>query len=546
MVLRPSSRRVFLQQSAVFGAALLPFGRFASGAEAAKEEPAENPLRSAMERVHRCCLAWLNPDEHFLPTGGYETAHDTGRWWDSMLRCEAVTGLPIPKQAEEAMLENLRAMTDNPAALLTNVFGPPSAYRVNLHNIRETLLTYTALVKYRKSDWACGQGRKLIAAVGGLLNPDGQLDYARLGVLMEGRPVNQDPLMVPSAPEGQWFDSTATTGRAMEGMVWFSEATGDADAMQLAGRLADIHLRNIIDPGGRVRAELLDPGHVGHNHSYCGMLRGLVLYGLASGERRYVDAVAKTYRNGLWGTTISRSGWTPHDLGKARFPNEDGDPLGEHGSCSDVVQLALWLGLRDGQTDLLDDTERLIRARLLPAQMNDPDHPRNHGAWGVYSHPYGRGSTFDVFAAVLHCLSDVSKNAVTVAADGTVSVNLHFGCDTPELSVQSKRGDSATVVIVPKRSFPLRVRVPAWTARDSVQIRVDEKPVPLHWDGSYLALDAAHVAAGRPVTLQHDLPSTETVEEMPVSKKKFRLAWRGDEVVACDPCVPIYPCAGKA
>jgi hypothetical protein len=514
--------------------------------EAAQGDPVDKPLRSAMERVRQCCLAWLNPDEHFLPTGGYETAHDTGRWWDAMLRCEAVTGLPIPKQAEEAMLENLRTMTDNPAALLMNVFGPPASQRVNLHNIRESLLAYTALVKYRKSDWARGQGRKLIAAIGGLLKADGQLDYARLVALMGGKPLNDDPLMVPSAPEGQWFDSTATTGRAMEGMVWFSEATGDGDAMQLAGRLAEIHLRNIIDPVGRVRAELLDPGHVGHNHSYCGTLRGLLLYGLASGERRYVDAVAKTYRNGLWGTTISRSGWSPHDLGKARFPNEDGDPLGEHGSCSDVVQLALWLGLRDGQTDLLDDTERLIRARLLPAQMKDPDNRRNDGAWGVYSHPYGRGNILDVFAAVLHCLSDVSKNVVTAAADGTVSVNLHFSCDTPELSVQSKRGDFAKLVIIPKRSVPLRVRVPAWTARESVRIRVEDKTLPLHWDESYLVLDAAQMVAGRPITLQHDLPWTESVEEMPVSKKKFRLAWRGDEVTACDPCVPIYPCGVQA
>ncbi len=546
MVQRQSSRRVFLQQTAVLGTAFLPFGRFASGAEAVQADPVDNPLRNAMERVHGCCLAWLNPDEHWLPTGGYEMAHDTGRWWDAMLRCEAAIGLPIPGQAEEAMLENLRKMTDNPAALLTNEFGPPNAYRVNLHNIRETLLAYTVLVKHRKSDWACGQGHRLITAIGGLLNADGQLDYKRLDTLMEGRPLNKDPMMVPYAPEGQWFDSTGTTGRAMEAMVWFSEAAGDAEAMQLAGRLAEVHLRNMIDPSGRVRAELLDPAHEGHNHSYCGTLRGLLLYGLASGERRYVDAVAKTYRNGLWGTTISRSGWSPHDLGKRRFPNEDGDPVGEHGSCSDVVQLALWLGLRDGQTDLLDDTERLIRARLLPAQMKDPDHPRNDGAWGVYSHPYGRGNILDVFAAVLHCLSDVSNNIVTAAADGTVSVNLHFSCDTPDVSVQSKRGAAATLVITPKRSVPLRVRVPAWTARESVQMRTDDKPLPLHWDGSCLVLDAAQVVAGCPVTLQHDLPQTETVEELPVSKKKFRLAWRGDEVTACDPCVPIYPCVAQA
>ena len=50
------------------------------------------PVRKAMDRAAKCCLAWLNPEQEFLPTGGYEVAHDTGRWWDTMLRFEAATG----------------------------------------------------------------------------------------------------------------------------------------------------------------------------------------------------------------------------------------------------------------------------------------------------------------------------------------------------------------------------------------------------------------------------------------------------------------------
>ena len=105
--------------------------------------------------------------------------------------------------------------------------------------------------------------------------------------------------------------------------------------------------------------------HIGHTHSYCGTLRGLLLHGLATDDKKYVDAVASTYRNGLWGKAISHSGWTPHDQGKPRFHGPEGDPVGEHASCGDVAQIALWLALRAGQTDLLDDVERMIRARLL-------------------------------------------------------------------------------------------------------------------------------------------------------------------------------------
>lgn len=494
-----------------------------------------NPLHRSMARAAKCCLAWLNPDEDHLPTGGYEVAHDTGRWWDAMLRCEAATGLPIPQWAEAAMLEHLRAMTDNPAALLMTTGG-----NINLHNIRETLLACTALVTHRQSDWAREQGLRLVSTIADLLTVDGQIDYVRLSALMDGRPINDDPLMCPCAPEGSWFDSSGTTGRAIEAMIWFSQATNDADAMALAKRLAETHLRTLIDPSGKVRPELLAPDHVGHNHSYCGTLRGLLLYGLASGEQRYIEAVANTYRKGLWGTTISYSGWTPHDLGNLRFPNGQGDPVADHGSCSDVVQLALWLAFRAGHIDLLDDAERLLRARLFPSQIQDPSNPRKNGAWGAYEHPFGFGSILDVSAAVLHCLADVSGHVVTTAPDGTIAVNLHFSCDTSDLSVQAQRGDDATTIIVPKHSGSLRVRVPGWADRKQVRLCVEDLPLPLRWDGAYLEVDASDVHAGRPIILQHDLPRKETTEVTPVSRSTYQLQWRGDEVVGCEPPVPIY------
>ena len=65
------------------------------------------PVQVAMDRAAKCCLAWLNPEQHHLPTGGYETAHDIGRWWDAMLRYEAATGVRIQAVAESAMMENL-------------------------------------------------------------------------------------------------------------------------------------------------------------------------------------------------------------------------------------------------------------------------------------------------------------------------------------------------------------------------------------------------------------------------------------------------------
>lgn len=536
-----TNRRDFMKEViAATGTCLIARSVPAATSKPHEATPPTPPLTDSMRRVSKCCVAWLNPDEKFRPTGGYEIAHDTGRWWDAMLRYEAATGDRIPEEIEKSMLANLHEMSDNPAALLMNMFLPPESRVVNLHNIRESMQTFTLLHKYRQNDWARTQGQKLVAAFDRLLDPDGQIDYERLQAFMEGRKINDDPMMCPKAPPGEWFDSSGTTGRAIEPILSFAEITKNDQAMELAKRLAEAHLRMLTDPSGAVRSELLRAEHVGHNHSYCGTLRGLLLFGMATREPSYVDAVAKTYRNGLWGTTISHSGWTPHDLGKLRFPNEDGDPVGEHGSCADVMLLALWLGLHANQPELLDDVERLIRARLLPSQIVDPGNPRNDGAWGVYGHPFDFGSILDVFAAVLHALVEVNAQIVTRLPDGTCSVNLNITCDAPLASVVVSRDETAAIGVTPKQQAPLRIRVPQWVPRESLKISLGDRTPTPRLEGSWLYLDAADLGPGKTVLVQYALPKRETTEEMPVSKRKFKLAWRGDEVVSADPPVPIY------
>lgn len=522
------TRRSFVQQFSMASAAFFIFPSGVLGSESVESYP----IRKAMDKLVRCCLAGLNPVQQYLPTGGYEVAHDTGRWWDALLHYEASSGFRIPQQAEDAMMKKLRMLTDNKAALLTwSVCNP--------HNLRETMLSYTALVRFRKSEWARIQGLRPVETMDHLLESDGQLNCMELAELT-GKPLTNDLLMMQKSPTGQWFGAVGSTGRAPEAIVWFYEATGNKTVLDLARRLAEIHLRNNIDPSGKERPELVDPKQVSHTHSYCGTLRGLLLLGFSSGEKQYIEAVKNTYLKGIWGTSISYSGWTPHDQGKIRFPDQYGDPIGEHASCGDVVQIALWLALHDGQTDLLDDVERLIRSRLLPSQTVDLKNPKRDGAWGVYGHPFGRGETFDVFAAILHTLADVYKNIVTTAPDGTLSVNLNFNIDMPMVSVLSKRNKSASLYVTPKYSAPLRIRVPSWASRKSVRLFQGDKTLPLHWDGSYLVVRKRQVSVGKTITLQHDLPEKETVEEMPVSHRQFHLSWRGDEVIACNPEVDIY------
>ncbi len=553
----PTSRRQFLTHTARSSAAsfFLPSLLLGEKKEVSPLLKPSGPLVESLERVGRCCFAWLNAEQEHLPTGGYEIAHDVGRWWDAMLRLEAAIGTPIP--AEAAMLRNLELLTDNPAGLLTNTARlpiPEDKLKVNPHNLRETFLAFYALIKWRPGTQgdtlARRQGQKLLVAIDQCLEADGQMNYEKLAQIVAGPPLTKDPLMVQRSPAGQWFNATGSSGRALEAILLFHEVTQEPLALQLSHRFAEIHFKQCIDSSGQIKAELLDPAHIGHTHSYLGTLRGLLLYGLVTDNPKYIDAVAATYRHGLFGKAISYSGWTPHDQGKIRFPDKEGDPLGEHASCGDVAQIALWLALRAGQTDLLDDVQRLIRARLLPSQTITPDNPRSDGSWGVYNHPFGRGNILDVFAAVLHSLADFHTHIITPprTPGDPLTINLHFHHTSPDLTIEPVRTQTtATLRITPHRSHPLKIRIPTWAPKDTLKLEAITKdsskstPFPITWQGPHLHIAPSQIPPGSILILTHTLPKRQTLEVMPISHRPFHLTWHGDQVTTCSPKVAIYP-----
>ncbi|HOP10423.1 MAG TPA: hypothetical protein PK629_02930 [Oscillospiraceae bacterium] len=490
----------------------------------------DRTILESMELCGQCHLAWLDPEKEYMPFGGWEAAHDTGRWWDAMLRLEDASGFKIPEFAETAMLKNIQLMTDNPVGILLNPPGRPwLKTKFNGHNFRETILALTALVQFRNNDWAKKKALQLIQSVEEFLPDDTRLDI--LGIAQKANlPLGSDPNILPS--DSPWFNNTGSTGRALEGFVWFYEITGEASALRLAERLAKLNLRTMVNADGSPREEMFSVKNNGHNHSYLGTLRGLVRYGRLTGKTEYIKAVEATYRHTLWKNNATYSGYTPHDLGYPRFNNKFGEPLGEHGSCSDMMQLALWLSEEKGNSDMLDDLERLIRARVLPAQVIDHDNPKRNGAWGVYDYPYDFGVTPDVYSAVLHSLADVYKNIAKKDGD-IVTIQLNFDIDTPFVNVKTKTGDVREITVTPKIDCGLRIRIPCWAPRESVVSSSGK----LTWDGDYLIFPKGK----EPVTVKYKPPTYQTEEIMKGSGRKFILQWRGDEVVSCSPAAPIYP-----
>ena len=535
-------------------------------------------LKESMELGGDCQIEWLNPDFNHMITGGWEAAHDAGRWWDAMLRLEDATGYVIPADMEGAMLRNLKTLTDNPDGLLMVSREVAEAFSaktpavessvpsdegmvpfpagkvtasINMHNLREGMLAFNALVRYRNNQWARTAGRKLLQTIDKIFGDDGKLDITKL----ECRPDMPEPT---AGSVASWEDGLATCGRALAAIVWFYEATGDALALNVADRIARYHLTHSVNADGSMRREIIDESNVGHCHSYLGTLRGLLLFGLLTKQHEYIEVVAATYRNGLPSGAITESGWTSHDLGKHRFLDQTGNRLAESASCGDVVQLGLWLALEAGYTEFLDDVERWVRSRLLPAQFTEADrltlikgimqnhnvsekdaeasvlYRRSIGGWGCSSYPYGgKGCILDVLSAVVHSLVDVYNNITTRTETGLI-INLHFDYEDNTICIKGERGEQARLTVRPKVRDNILIRIPGWVKKESVILKINGKKSIPKFIGNFVHISKKDLRDGSEIIIEHALPKRETIE---VTEKgsSYKFAWRGDEIIGIFP-----------
>ena len=474
--------------------------------------------------------------------------HNIGRWWDALLRLEEATGFVIPANAEGRMLANTYDFFDNPDEMC---FAPNEMDVgkpiFEVHSLREHLLALNALARYRGSGWAAEQGHRMLERVASLSDDDGKWDWEGFDhhrQVREQYKDDEEALTKQLIMTGK----VESHGRLIEALVWFHESTGDPLALELADRFARYHLANSVNADGTFN----DVSNATHTHSYLGMLRGLLLYGLVTGQHQYVDAVAATYE-----VTVPRigkeSGFACHDL-FVENPNR-----GETSSPGDAAQIALWLALHAGRTEHLDDVERIVRTRMLPSQVNEPpaitpkvddgaeehrDLPRRAvGAiGGMHGGPYSRkANTTDVTAACLHTLIDV-YNHIVVPTDMGFGVYFHFDYEDESITVRSKREAQAKVTVTSRTGDGLLVRIPRWAPTESVRFTANGSPVSPHRIG-----DFAHFPAGGSVSevdVVYDLPERTTVEV--IGDAKHELTWRGDEVVGIcpnDDWLPFYPAA---
>lgn len=275
------------------------------------------------------------------------------------------------------------------------------------------------------------------------------------------------------------------------------------------------------------------------------------MYGELTGQHKYIDVVAKTFtKTALSEIVISQAGYTPHNIGDIKIGGETSSP-------GDAAQIALWLAKRHGCTELLDDTERLIRARIVPAQITNtgpltpsPDHDgdavrdleqRIIGAiGGVHGPPHGgKTCVTDVTAAGIHTLVDIYNNIVD-RTQQDVKIYLHFDIENDYIALKSRRAEKATLNIDMKINANLWVRMPQWVPADSIKVMQNGKPLTYEKMGDFLVI--ANEFSPGTITVTYDLPVVKKQET--IGETTYTLLWRGDEVIGISPNVdfsPFYP-----
>ena len=491
-------------------------------------------LKRSMEMAGDNLLANLDPTKDYLPNwealpgkdGSVKVAsswhsHNLGRWWDAMLRLERATGYRVPTNAEAAMRENLQRFFDNPDHLCLEPLSAPDAQGpLDMHSLREGLLALHALVRYRDSGWAREKGHAMCQSLLRLTRDDGSWVLEQFAPQRRG---GGNPAPDPT-----------NHGRLIEALVWFYQATGDAEALRAADRFARYHLAYATTPDGAMGPR---PGN--HTHSYLGTLRGLLLFGELTDQRNYVDTVAATYERTVR-ALMKKSGFISHDLKQ--------DRTGETTSPGDAAQLALWLAARHGRTKYFDDVERIVRARLIPCQITEvsglkraEDAPLLLGALGgMYKEPHGcKMATTDITAAVLHSLVDVYQHVATTDAAG-LRINFHFDYEDQRVRIVSRREKLARVTILPKEKQNILVRIPRWTPRDSVSVTVGGKPYQPLIIGDYILVPRERFP--EEIVVSYALPVSTQIE--PTDGVDYAITWRGDEVMGIRPNsshLPFYP-----
>jgi len=388
-----------------------------------------------------------------------------------------------------------------------------------------------------------------------------------------------------SRPRSGWKDTTEPGGpgyhgvesgvvvckhRALFGLSMWAGRSGDERALELAGKLVRFIMKpqfwgNPADPPHVIGSE---QGHVDrHFHAKTLALKGLLEYGLVTGDTRLCDFVRSSYEY-MRSYGINRIGYIPC------WP--PGNTAMEGCFLGDLLALTIKMS-RVGMGDYWDDADRIIRNHLVESQFTRRDlleravqsrpkgqlpkgHPgqictenvldRMMGIFGSYLMP-----TYLRPGRTMQCCTGNAARGLAYAWEAIVEgrgdeaqVNLLLNRASPWLDVDSYLPYEGKVVVRNKTARRIAVRIPAWVNRRKLRARVNGTDRNLSWVGAYQVFEGLKPGD----ILQLDFPVAEETARLSArtatkgdnQHTTYTIAFRGNTVVDISPrneSPAVYP-----
>ena len=233
---------------------------------------------------------------------------------------------------------------------------------------------------------------------------------------------------------------------------------------------------------------------------------------------------------------------------------------GQANSWPMTAEVALKLGAA-GYPEYYGLAERYLRGMLLPTQhreaelrafMHDNDKPKGDAEFDVIRRTAGGHamqlpndrmregdwplSTLDITSGAIHAMAECYRSRVT--RDGsTAQVNLFFDFEDDGVAIASALPLEGRITFHAKSIDTLRVRAPAWVARDDMEVTVDGERVRVVFQNGYVVVD--NLAPGTRGEVR--FPLTCKVEREIVDSTTYTTAWIGEQLVCIQPRGAVSP-----
>ena len=341
------------------------------------------------------------------------------------------------------------------------------------------------------------------------------------------------------------------------GLSQFYQVSKYEPALDMAYRLARV-----------IRLQYPDDGHwYGHHHANCLAIHAFCELALAANDAEYAEFAKKMYE---WAKRNKETGAIPS---MGYFPcGQDGDPntTSETASCKvmepcsigDMTAIAVKL-TELGVGDYYDDIDAYVRNGLLESQVTAPHQideviaeyerrgqaPESPASYnyltdrladryvGFFSITASANDLYYHPWAEMCCTGNCSRalyyawESVLDYSEGELEVNLLLNRASPWADVASYLPYTGQVDIAMKQDARLKVRINEWIDKSMVGCRVDGKQTDFTWDGNYVVF--CELKENQVATIL--FPIAERTEDFETNGLKYRVTFRGADVVAIDP-----------